>query len=63
MVHEVYGGHPECPLLWGGDVGDEGVDAHVEGDVAPGQSHGQVDGEQEELLGPGHEVGVKHHAT
>ena len=42
-LYKVDGGKPECPLLWGGNVGDEGGDAHAEGDVAPGQGHGEID--------------------
>ena len=62
-LYKVDGGQAERSLLWRGDVRDEGGNPHAEGDVAAGQSHREVDREEEILLGPRHEGGVEHEAA
>ena len=53
----------EGSLLGAGDLGDEGGDAHAEGDVAARHGHGEINREQQILLGPGHKVRVQEHAA
>ena len=36
---EVHDGQAEAALLWRGDVGDEGIEAHLKGQVAAGDGH------------------------